>query len=764
MLDYVVTYKDGKTPLSPIVNQLNKAKISREQQDSAMARGTASSPTSVWVRLGTATILIVLGATVVIIAAAGLLSFLWFGSGSNNVWQQIILNGWATRTVTLTSIALRTAVAMQGGACLAMIVAITLENSAVPVGEIGPVSIMRAGQNTDLWSMLSVFVWPMVRRGPNWGLGQAAVPTVLLVLTAMTFSQFFSTILLSDILLKPLPGWSSTVNATFDFAYHATSITVPDRSTNGSTNETLFASGYDFASLSATSLWASQLPTFWPMFAEYSEPPANVDNISDTGVSLRAFLPLQSQADRSSIRNYTGKALVLDSRVTCQKPVLTDIQVDLSSELGPNFGILSGSVSPSTATPRQDTVDAVPFTCSFWFGDWSICELRQDAIVSEGGQFSGGLVSEFREFPLTPGQNKSGAAFLILSGGANNISNLEDQPEFAYPIIVNDTNVPDVPWAVTLCYTSLDTADRWINAYSDLNRTEPTAAWEMTTALTPPSINLTAVASQLDTGYANGTSPPSVEERGIMSIQPLTNWSAPDSNQLYNDGPSMVIADTNLPVFIVLPFITLGLHLVDNNAILNGATPPIGNFSAIMNNFLNGEINSYIGVQPDPWLVDLFNYFMTNRSPSIALQSIITTLAGIEYYNRLQQFDKSDPVSQVFFVDAITPGGAYGQRRTTLPYGFIAVMAFLVFHMILVFIITIRFIAQTAVTRIGDTWQAIAQVAKTKEVVLISGLDNIIQKGARRNGMEEAIKANQSSLRNSYAYISDESGVRLRKF
>jgi len=95
---------------------------------------------------------------------------------------------------------------------------------------------------------------------------------------------------------------------------------------------------------------------------------------------------------------------------------------------------------------------------------------------------------------------------------------LTSRTEFAYPITLNLTGFPDIPFAMTLCYTSLDVADRWINAYSDLNRTEPTAAWEA-----GGNISLTAVASQLDTGYTSASSWPSIEERSVMGIRPLTN-------------------------------------------------------------------------------------------------------------------------------------------------------------------------------------------------------------------------------------------------
>jgi hypothetical protein len=56
-----------------------------------------------------------------------------------------------------------------------------------------------------------------------------------------------------------------------------------------------------------------------------------VDNVDDTGILLRAFLPLPDAPSRENIRSYSGKTIVLDARVICQPPRLTDLQFNRES-------------------------------------------------------------------------------------------------------------------------------------------------------------------------------------------------------------------------------------------------------------------------------------------------------------------------------------------------------------------------------------------------------------------------------------------------
>lgn len=74
------------------------------------------------------------------------------------------------------------------------------------------------------------------------------------------------------------------------------------------------------------SSWNQNLRTF-PSFAEYSQKEARQtkDGISDTGPVLRAFLPFVDERERSIIQQYQGIAAVVDARVMCVRPNMTNV-------------------------------------------------------------------------------------------------------------------------------------------------------------------------------------------------------------------------------------------------------------------------------------------------------------------------------------------------------------------------------------------------------------------------------------------------------
>jgi hypothetical protein len=79
------------------------------------------------------------------------------------------------------------------------------------------------------------------------------------------------------------------------------------------------------------------------VFAEYAE--GMVKNgssgISDTGVTIRAFLPIDGQGNRSSIHVYNGPTVAIDSHVVCVRPNITN----LGTRLGTN-SFRTGSLPP----------------------------------------------------------------------------------------------------------------------------------------------------------------------------------------------------------------------------------------------------------------------------------------------------------------------------------------------------------------------------------------------------------------------------------
>lgn len=67
----------------------------------------------------------------------------------------------------------------------------------------------------------------------------------------------------------------------------------------------------------------------YPSFAEYHEGVAadGTSGVSDTGITMRAFLPITGQENRTFIHRYEGMSRVFDTRVVCVRPNITDLKV-----------------------------------------------------------------------------------------------------------------------------------------------------------------------------------------------------------------------------------------------------------------------------------------------------------------------------------------------------------------------------------------------------------------------------------------------------
>ena len=65
-------------------------------------------------RIGWKTIGFFIGTFIVEVCAMGFLGYLWYGSVKNRVWHEIVVREWVIKSITLTSLALRAAIATQG--------------------------------------------------------------------------------------------------------------------------------------------------------------------------------------------------------------------------------------------------------------------------------------------------------------------------------------------------------------------------------------------------------------------------------------------------------------------------------------------------------------------------------------------------------------------------------------------------------------------------------------------------------------------------
>lgn len=113
----------------------------------------------------------------------------------------------------------------------------------------------------------------------------------------------------------------------------------------------------------------------YPAFAEHAEPMVanGSSGISDTGLTLRAFLPIDGQGNRSSIHRYEGPATIADIRAICVRPnigILSSRLVFTSNNSRSGSLEVSGHVSiPTDLLEKAAESGVIPgplqnFTCS----------------------------------------------------------------------------------------------------------------------------------------------------------------------------------------------------------------------------------------------------------------------------------------------------------------------------------------------------------------------------------------------------------------
>lgn len=469
----------------------------------------------------------------------------------------------------------------------------------------------------------------------------------------------------------------------------------------------------------------SKKPSFYPTFAEYSEPPYEEEGMSDTGVTLRAFLPFVAAQDRHVIQKFVGRTTVLDSRVTCQVPEFEGegLQIDKGS----GSMSLSGSVRATKNTPRlgnftmrmvpapentHDPVFNMPvlFKCLVpiegveHFDDdiasgqpWRItlCQLGEGGGTSS---ISGGLVSEFKPLNSLPttqdvesgnwSSRSYGTAYMILNVTHGSTAKWRAVIEGEGPVSPPAFSIngewrnlvysnADLVLGVTLCYSAFDTADISVSISSKQNRTEPTSSFDFKRSI----YRFKDVRDLLGQGGR------SLDDRGVLSLERRPSWIA---------------AESEVPP--VEPFVR---DLANPGSLKGSGNNP--NFTAILWQASGPDSQAPAWLEPDSMYTWLFQEIVTTGgSVAFALQSLITILSGVAYYDQIAQFDNTQPVEVVNFVTANIPQHCVG---------FIAVCIVLGIHMLVVAAVVAMFWRGSHVSMLGNTWQAISQVATAGETM-----------------------------------------------
>ncbi|KAL9115015.1 MAG: hypothetical protein Q9227_001259 [Pyrenula ochraceoflavens] len=702
-----------------------------------------------------------------------------------------MVKNWATRSVSIATFVLRSAIDLQATIAVGMLAALSLESYGALLSDAAWLSVLRCCIATPSNILLPSF------RGVRWG-----SPALYFAMSAGLFAttwllQLSSTALLSDLQLGELPGQVNQSRISYDFFYNVTK-------SGRQTNSTLPAP--EFPYVARSSAWL-QNPLSYPTFAEYAEPVKQVDGVSDTGVLLRAFLPFAQAQTRQSLRNYTGKALVLDSRVSCHLPKFDDpskILKQILSSYDPGIaGNISGTVRTEKYTSRSLVPEeGAPFLC-FLDGAYSICQvnptlmnvpsspykfgLGNDFVYSSSNHLGGGLLSEFwaadeiqnssTRYPAIWNVAHLVSAVRILNDTSEAVAtNIEPHGEWL-EMTLNSTK--GALWrkviSFTLCYSAWDTARLPVDMYSDVSSVEPSVYWppaaikaassyeSQTSFLTAENSLRTAswvpsfqsILKQLGQPTQIGQPARTYTERRIMNLAKRQSWIPDDTDRVAQGAAPFVQADGNSVNSIIttrnaVPTITGNKTIFPtlqglNQTVYYGAGAGVWFKS-------NNDVPWTVA---DPSIGNLFieNMMHTNGNAAASLSSLITVLSSQAYYDQFPQYTTADVATLSFFETVLYPQSTRG---------FIGLVVVLAFHLILIAAVSILFLTQARLTKLGNFWQAITQLSGTEIDEAFS-----TESMANESKVDETLqKKSRSSFRVGLAEIRDDSldrTVRLRK-
>jgi hypothetical protein len=304
--------------------------------------------------------------------------------------------------------------------------------------------------------------------------------------------------LVSDLSLGTIPGKTSTEHPNIDLAYEW--------------DETMKWWSGPFRSR-AVSTWLQNPPAF-PTFAEFSENIDVPEHVDDTGTLLRAFLPFQDAQFRGTISEYSGKAVVLDARVSCQRPLLQQLRFELD-ETPTNMMIrMNGSFGTTEAVAGLiETADQIPFSCAvgmildtgdyssvcqpvdFWYGGGELLSVSRDtnqwsavADYWRNNSFfdadldylanSAYLIFNTTWRSTSAASNKTGASVTLGHGAWTEVTYDHGDPPL------------HIDMRVSLCFPAAWTARLNVTLHSTQNRTEPVALSSDKLFRTDPDIHV----------------------------------------------------------------------------------------------------------------------------------------------------------------------------------------------------------------------------------------------------------------------------------
>ncbi|CAG8910024.1 unnamed protein product [Penicillium egyptiacum] len=661
----------------------------------------ANKRTSIWARLGTVHILILVLGSIMLILPVLPLAWLWAesmaaaaGQEPSRAWIAVIRANWTARIVTICTAILRTVVTTQASVTTAMFAGIIIERVGAPLVD-GPFySITRALSGSP-----SNFLWTSSLPLRGTGLSVVIVTLILLEVSVTMAVQLLSTLLLADFGNGAFTGPSNATNVRILNDYGGTTLSQP---------------------------WWSMPPAAGWTFAEQSEPSVTGPKFDDTGHTYRAFLPYPEVAQRTSIRHLRGPVTIIDQRVVCVQPTLRELRLDA---LNIGYPRLSGQIAIANSTyPMLQMTESqpyLPFTCALTslFTNFTRAQAQTSLCWPNDG--AGWNVSvEGRLVPPLALINDSSldayvdasAMFMLLDivssaairrGVTQEVHSVGNNGSTSSPWVMlgNGADPPSV--RVTACMTNLDVEMFTAGLDSKWEGSEPTMSWDRSTE----HYNTATTLTQL--GAIHPRQP--LDHRGVLALTPRSDWQSFSSSGNVSAYQHYVVNTQLLADAVVGSLLTPQTAGVD-------FTPE----------HRNQMVSA--GVIFSPWAsadykahdahIDLFQDTLNQtQSPAMALQALLTRICQMAYYDMLQRIDESKVAEATFSDAAVFP---------TQWTGFGVGMGLLLVHWVVVAIVVGLFARYTRHSLLGNHWQAVSQVYSEDTAAILEKADRMNDRDVKR--------------------------------
>ena len=672
--------------VSPAATPLVSSSSGEEAEPSDVGSVIRDPVPKSWRRLNLFNLAILVVGSAAIAAIFVFLVLLWeqslaavWGSGGSSflVLQHILASSWAPTTITISTAALRVIIAAQAGAFTSMAAALILERVGITVSNAPFYSVSTALQPPP-HNLLGYMVRGLAgagRKSRPWRNSpspiQAATYALIMVEIAATIaSQFLSTLMISDF-----------ANETAIF--------------RGLVDPSIAVySSYGGRAYIDNNYWSMPVEANW-RFAEAApeeeEGPFinDEEGIDDTGRALRAFLPFEDEQQRVSLREYEGPTDVLDFRVVCVRPALSDLLVQLSGQLNLVLaGKLDINASYSMLKKTPYSTEPVSFACP----SAALSAIRGgDAFRLTSICFITDISQAYLDAPhVLPGADDTDQYLIIDATYKANLTHLTNK--LAHRAARTDgswatiaTHQGDEMMRVTACLFNQQYKTLSVKISSAQDDPEPGMPWSHE----QNTYNTTDSRRQL--GVISAEAPPSPQHnRGILALNNSTEWGKVNVTKLGN--PSY-ITDGNPGYY--QDIMKFGMY--EQGESCEQCSDSTNYFIFLSNT--SASNNNAIAHRTH---FALFQETLRGTgSPARALQAIFMRITQMIFYDSLRRSKPLGRATAIFSTPALLP-----VRRL----GLLSSAAIVATHLCALFITTALFLLRTDKSELGQLWQALAHV------------------------------------------------------